>query len=301
MTDAGPGKTGEAPPSARGIRLGERLLPLDRPLVMGVLNVTPDSFSDGGLFYRPEAALAQARRMAEEGADILDVGAESTRPGSTRITAEEELRRLLPVVEPLLREGRLLSVDTSHPKVAEEVLRRGVPLINDVRGLRNPELRRVIGEFKAAAVIMHMRGEPETMQNDPRYEDVVREIKDYLAGQAELARDAGISEIIIDPGIGFGKTLEHNLELLRNLSAFRTLGCPLCLGVSHKTFIGRITGVADPMDRLEGTIVANVFGLLGGADILRVHEVRAAVRTIQMVEAFRGPRGGKDPGLADHR
>lgn len=267
---------------------------------MGVLNVTPDSFSDGGLFDRPEAALALARRMKDEGADILDVGAESTRPGSSRITTEEELRRLLPVLNSLLEEKTaVLSVDTSNPKVAEEVLRRGVRLINDVRGLRNPELREAIARFNAAAVIMHMQGEPETMQDDPRYEDVVREVKDYLAHQAELAAAAGIGQVIIDPGIGFGKTLEHNLELIRNLAAFKELGYPVCLGVSRKGFIGKITGGSDPMDRLEGTIAANAFGLLGGADILRVHDVRAAVRTVKMVEALRGKGGEISFLLAD--
>ena len=283
-------KTEPTRQTGRFLRLGGKSLSLDRPRVMGVLNVTPDSFSEGGLFHRPEAALTHARRMLDEGADIIDIGAESTRPHSTRITTEEELRRLLPVLEPLLDEGRaVLSVDTSNPEVAEEVLRRGVPLINDVRGLRNPDLRDVIGGFGAAALIMHMRGEPETMQEDPRYADVVAEVKAYLARQAERAAASGIREVIIDPGIGFGKTLEHNLALIRNLSGFRDLGRPVCLGVSRKAFIGEITGVPDATDRGEGTIVANAFGLWAGADILRVHDVQAAVRTVKMVEALRGP------------
>lgn len=278
------------------LHLGGKSLSLARPLVMGVVNITPDSFSDGGRFFNPDAALQHARRLLDEGADILDLGAESTRPGSARITAEEELRRLLPVLEPLLEErgggGRtVLSVDTSSPKVAEEALRRGVPLINDVRGLRDPDLRDVIGGFKAAALIMHMRGEPETMQDDPRYGDVVAEVKAHLARQAERAAASGIREVIIDPGIGFGKTLEHNLALIRNLSDFRELGRPVCLGVSRKAFIGEITGAPDVQDRLEGTIVANAFGLGAGADILRVHDVQAAVYTVKMVEALRGPEG----------
>jgi dihydropteroate synthase len=276
------------------LHLGGKSLSLARPLIMGVVNITPDSFSDGGRFFDSDAALQHARRLLDEGADILDLGAESTRPGSARITAEEELRRLLPVLDPLLeKEGdrTVLSVDTSHPEVAEAALRRGVLLINDVRGLRNPDLRDVIGGFKAAALIMHMRGEPETMQDDPRYGDVVGEVKANLARQAERAAASGIREVIIDPGIGFGKTLEHNLALIRNLSDFRDLGRPVCLGVSRKAFIGEITGVPDALDRLEGTIVANAFGLWAGADILRVHDVQAAVRTVKMVEALRGPEG----------
>ncbi len=266
-----------------------RSLSLKPPKVMGALNLTPDSFSDGGLYVRPEDALRRAREMSEEGAAILDLGAESTRPGAHLIEAEEELDRLLPVLEPLLKDPSLLiSVDTSKPKVAEEVLARGVPLINDVRGLRDPALREVIGGFGASAVIMHMQGEPQTMQRSPRYDDVVEEVKAYLDGQARLADKAGIRNLILDPGIGFGKTVEHNLSLLRHLSSLRTLGYPLCLGVSRKSFIGKITGIESPLDRLEGTIVSNALGLWQGADLLRVHEVRAAVRTVQMVEAIRG-------------
>jgi len=276
------------------LHLGGKFLSLARPLIMGVVNITPDSFSDGGRFFEPAAALQHARRLLDKGADILDLGAESARPGSARITAEEELRRLLPVLEPLLEKegGRtVLSVDTSSPEVAEAALRRGVPLINDVRGLRDPDLRDVIGGFKAAALIMHMRGEPDTMQDDPRYGDVVGEVKAHLARQAERAAASGVREVIIDPGIGFGKTLAHNLALIRNLSDFRDLGHPVCLGVSRKAFIGEITGAPDARDRLEGTIVANAFGLGAGADILRVHDVQAAVRTVKMVEALRGPEG----------
>jgi dihydropteroate synthase len=231
--------------------------------------------------------------MKEEGAAILDLGAESTRPGSRPISAEEELDRLLPVLEPLLKDPSLiLSVDTSKPRVAEEVLSLEVPLINDVRGLRDPALREVIGHFGAAALIMHMQGEPETMQLSPHYEDVVEEVKAYLGRQAELAERAGIRDLILDPGIGFGKTTEHNLSLLCRLSSLRSLGYPLCLGVSRKAFIGKVTGTTDPLDRLEGTIVANALGLLQGADLIRVHEVRAAVRTVQMVEAIRGTSAG---------
>ncbi len=282
------------PPSGRVLRLGGKRLSLDRPIVMGVLNVTPDSFSDGGRFSDPRSALAQGRRMIGEGADIIDVGAESTRPGATSIPTEEELRRLLPVLEPLLDDDRgILSVDTSNPRVAEEALRRGVPLINDVRGLRDPELREMIGKHSAAAVIMHMLGEPAIMQNEPQYGDVVGEVKAYLARQAELAAGAGIQQVIIDPGIGFGKTAAHNLEILRNLPQLQDLGHPICLGVSRKAFIGRITGASDPLDRLEGTIAANVLGVLGGADILRVHDVRAAVRTVGMVTAYRDVDGNQ--------
>ena len=269
--------------------LGNKNFTLDRPLIMGVLNVTPDSFSDGGRFFDSQTAIAQGNRMLDEGADIVDLGAESTRPGATPVPPEEELRRLLPVLDSLLDDGRgILSVDTSSPQVAEEALRRGVSLVNDVRGLRNPDLREVIGKHRATAIVMHMLGEPTTMQDNPQYDNVVEEVKAYLAQQSKLAIKAGIQQVIVDPGIGFGKTVAHNLEILRNLSSIGELGYPICLGVSRKAFIGRITDASDQMDRLEGTIAANVLGLLGGAKILRVHDVPAAVRTVQMVTAYSG-------------
>ncbi len=279
-------KTEPTRQTGRFLRLGGKSLSLDRPRVMGVLNVTPDSFSEGGLFHRPEAALTHARRMLDEGADIIDIGAESTRPHSTRITTEEELRRLLPVLGPLLDEGRaVLSVDTSNPEVAEEVLRRGVPLINDVRGLRNPDLRQVIGGFKASAVIMHMQGEPENMQDDPRYDDVVGEVREYLAQQAELATAAGIQQVIVDPGIGFGKTAEQNLLLIQHLGPIVELGYPVLIGPSRKSFMGKILGL-ELQDRLEATIAACVVALVRGARIFRVHDVQPVRRALDMAEAI---------------
>ncbi len=268
------------------LSLRGRTLSLDRVRLMGVLNITPDSFSDGGECLSPQRALSRARSMLADGADILDLGAESTRPGSGGISGEEELSRLLPVLEALCGEGALISVDTRKAGVAREALARGAHLINDVTGLRDPKMRRAVADFGAVAVILHMQGEPETMQREPRYKDVVGEIKGFFERRIELAEKEGVREVILDPGIGFGKTVEHNLEILRRFGEFRALGRPLMLGASRKSFLGAVTGAKSPRDRLEGTIVSNVFGILGGASILRVHDLREGVRTARVAEAI---------------
>lgn len=253
---------------------------------MGVINITPDSFSDGGECFPTESALSRARSMLSQGADILDLGAESTRPGSRGVSTDEELSRLLPVLEGLVKEGAIISVDTRKPEVARQALSLGAHIINDITGLRDQDMRRVVAEFGAAAVILHMQGEPETMQREPKYKDVVGEIKAFFETQLRLVEKDGVGEVILDPGIGFGKTVEHNLEILRRFGEFRALGKPLMLGASRKSFLGAITGAESPRDRLEGTIVSNVFGILGGASILRVHDLREGVRTARVAEAI---------------
>ncbi len=268
------------------LSLRDRVLSLERVRIMGVINITPDSFSDGGECLSSESALSRARSLMTQGADILDLGAESTRPASKGISTEEELARLQPVLEELSRVGAIISVDTRKAEVARRALMLGAHIINDITGLRDPEMRQAVADFGAAAVILHMQGEPETMQREPRYEDVVGEIKAFFERQLRAAEKDGVGEVILDPGIGFGKTVEHNLEILRRFGEFRALGKPLMLGASRKSFLGAITGTQNSRDRLEGTIVSNVFGILGGADILRVHDVREGLRTARVAEAI---------------
>src|SRR5919197_4532311 len=246
---------------------------------MGIANVTPDSFSDGGLYLDPERAIAHGRELAADGADLLDVGGESTRPGASPVGADEELRRVGPVVGALATsEGATVSIDTSKAAVAEAALAAGATVVNDVTALRgDPELAGVCAASGCEVVLMHMLGTPRTMQEDPRYDDVVAEVKSFLRARIEAAVDAGIAQerISIDPGIGFGKTLAHNLELLRRLRELRELGRPVVVGTSRKSFLGRLTG-REVGDRLGGTIASSVLALANGADILRVHDVGAA-------------------------
>jgi dihydropteroate synthase len=268
----------------------DRALPLNRTLLMGVLNVTPDSFSDGGLFLDPSQAVEHARRLIAEGSDILDVGAESSRPGSDPVSEDEEWARLEPVLRCLLREVDVpVSVDTYKPFTARRALEAGAHMINDITGLTDPAMVETIATFQAPVVIMHMKGRPKTMQHDARYEDVVAEVKGFLAAQASLAARGGIRQILIDPGIGFGKNMEHNLELLRRLSELAELPYPLVIGPSRKSFIGKITGAA-VTDRLGGTLGAVTAAVLGGADIVRVHEVKECRQAVAVAEAIRGAR-----------
>jgi dihydropteroate synthase len=243
---------------------------------MGVLNVTPDSFSDGGSFLEPAAALAHAKRMAEEGADLIDVGGESTRPGSEPVGEEEELRRVLPVLESLSDEIPVpLSIDTSKARVANAALALGVAFVNDVRALRgDARMAETVARSSAEVCLMHMRGDPEGMQDDPRYDDVVSEVKAFLEERLAFAVGEGIAEerIWLDPGIGFGKTLEHNLALLRRLDEIVAIGRPVLIGASRKRFIGTLTGRSEP-DRAAGTAAANVIAFERGASMFRVHDV----------------------------
>jgi dihydropteroate synthase len=257
---------------------------------MGVVNVTPDSFSDGGLYLDPEAAIAHGEELARDGAAILDVGGESTRPGAEEVDVEEELRRVLPVVGGLAGVEADISVDTSKSAVAEAALRAGAAIVNDVTALRgDPEMASLCADRGATVVLMHMAGSPRTMQRDPVYEDVVAEVKAFLAERMEAALAAGVEEerIWLDPGIGFGKTAEHNMELLRRLAELCELGRPLVVGTSRKSFIGRVDG-SDSSERLGGTIASSVLAAAEGAEVLRVHDVAEIAQALAVATAVLG-------------
>jgi dihydropteroate synthase len=270
---------------------GNRVLDFEkRPYVMGILNCTPDSFYPGSRLAGTDQAVQRARAMIQAGADILDVGGESTRPGSDPVEAAEEIKRVVPVIERIReRSDVLISIDTRKVEVAEKALSAGADLVNDVSALRGGRLlAECIAERDVPVILMHMRGEPKTMQENPQYGDVIAEITDELSGSINFARSCGIREerIIIDPGIGFGKRLQDNLAILRNLRSLRSLGHPLLIGLSRKSFIGMVLG--KPVDqRLIGTVAANMLALMNGADILRVHDVEEAVDTVKMFEAVR--------------
>ena len=255
---------------------------------MGVLNVTPDSFSDGGRFLDPDAALAQGLALVRDGAAVVDIGGESTRPGSDAVTVDEELRRVLPVVEALAgRVGVPISVDTMKAEVARRALAGGSSLINDVSALRYDEgMVEVVAEAGCPVCLMHMKGEPKTMQDDPRYDDVVDEVLSFLEVRMTYALARGLREdqLMVDPGIGFGKTVEHNLALLRHLDRFTALGRPLVLGTSRKRFLGAILG-AEPAARTTGTVATTVIGLLAGAHVFRVHDVRPNFEALRVALA----------------
>lgn len=273
-------------------RLGDRTLECGPPtLVMGVLNVTPDSFSDGGLFLDHEAAVEHGLRMAADGADLLDVGGESTRPGSQAVPIDEEIARVLPVVKRLAAEVDVpISIDTRKPEVAGAALDVGAVVVNDVSGARDPLMFEVVRRWGAGLVMMHMLGEPKTMQEDPRYVDVVREVRAYLADRVGSAVAAGIKRgrLAVDPGLGFGKAYQHNLTLMRDIGAFLDLGVPVVVGPSRKSFIGAALGDL-PMDqRLEGTAGAVAWLAGHGAHVVRVHDVAEMVRVVRMVDAIRG-------------
>src|SRR5215207_415257 len=260
------------------------------PFIVGILNVTPDSFSDGGDFLDPEAAAEHAATMLDEGADVLDVGGESTRPGSDPVSQEEEIRRVVPVLERILsvRPQAVISVDTYRAGTATAALEAGACLVNDVTALRgDPRMASSVKEAACPVILMHMQGEPKTMQNEPHYEDVVREVRDFLARRAEYAVAAGVrpENIIVDPGIGFGKNLEHNLALLQNLDTVVSLGFPVLVGASRKRFIGEITGVQEAKDRLFGTVATTVLAYTRGATFFRVHDVRANLEALAVAEA----------------
>jgi dihydropteroate synthase len=271
-------------------RVGERAFDCaERTLVMGILNVTPDSFSDGGRFLDRAAAVAHATRMVEDGADILDVGGESTRPGSTAVSVDEELERVRPVIERLaeLHPAIPISIDTRKASVAAEALAAGAAIVNDVSGGADPDMFDVVRERDAAVVLMHMRGEPKTMQEEPRYDDVVGEVHEYLRQRIEAAELAGIDpeRIAIDPGIGFGKDLEHNLELMRRVDVLLDLRRPVLVGPSRKRFLGTILDVPED-DRVEGTIGAVVWLVSRGAHLARVHDVKEVVRAVRVADAI---------------
>ena len=269
--------------------VGDRILG-PGPVLMGILNVTPDSFSDGGEFFDPDAAAARGLAMIGESADVVDVGGESTRPGSDPVPAGEEIRRVVPVVREILsrKSGAIVSIDTYRAETAEAALEAGARIVNDVTALRgDPRLAALVAEARCLVILMHMKGEPKTMQRHPHYDDVVGEVRDFLAARAEHAVSAGVEpqNIIVDPGIGFGKTLEHNLELLRRLEAIVGLGFPVLIGASRKRFIGTITGVEEARDRVFGTVAANVLAREKGAALFRVHDVRANREALEVADA----------------
>ena len=261
-----------------------------RTLVMGVLNVTPDSFSDGGLYADATGAVAHGARMADDGADIVDVGGESTRPGATPVAAEEELQRVLPVIEGLRtsRPDLVLSIDTRNSHVAKEAVAAGASIVNDISGGHDPTMLTVVQEAGAGLVLMHMQGDPRTMQVEPHYDDVVADVHEFLRERVESAVFAGIAAeyLCVDPGIGFGKELEHNLALLRAVERFRDLDVGVMVGASRKRFIGVLTGVEDPAARVEGSIAAAVLSAAHGADAVRVHDVTETVRALRVADAL---------------
>ena len=262
-----------------------------RALVMGILNVTPDSFSDGGLYYERDAAVARAEEMAGEGADIIDVGGESTRPGAEPVPEEEQVRRVVPVIEAIARRLETpISIDTSRAAVARRALDAGAQIINDVTALRDdPMMAPLAAERGAPVVLMHMKGTPRTMQIDPTYEDVVREVVSFLHERIEAAVSQGVrrEQIVVDPGFGFGKTLEHNLELLRRLDELASLGAPILVGTSRKSMLGQILSVG-PRDRVFGMAATVAVALERGVEMVRVHDVRAAVHVAKVIAAIQG-------------
>lgn len=268
-----------------------RRLPLDRPRIMGVLNATPDSFSDGGRFRDVEAALAHARSMVAAGADVIDVGGESTRPGSDPVPADEELRRVLPVLQALRADCDVpLSIDTSKPEVMRAAVASGATIINDVNGLRAPGALAAVAETGAAVCVMHMQGSPRSMQRAPTYADVVHEVRSFLAGQAEALRHLGVprERILLDPGFGFGKTLEHNIALFRGLEALLSLGYPVLVGVSRKSMMGALLGNREVDGRGVGSVAAAMLAVQAGVQMVRVHDVRETADALAVLAAL-GP------------
>ncbi len=263
-----------------------------RPIVMGILNVTPDSFSDGGDHYEPghhpDVAVAFARELLAEGADVIDIGGESTRPGAEPVPEDEELRRVIPVIEALAAAGAIVSVDTTKAGVARRAVEAGAAIVNDVSaGANDGLLLHTVAELDIPYVVMHMRGTPRTMQRDPRYIDVIAEVFDFLTEQVRRLELLGVrrERLIVDPGIGFGKTVGHNLEILRRTREFTSMGLPVLVGTSRKSFIGAITGVEEPSERLEGSLVTAAHAVANGAAIVRVHDVAATVRAVHAARA----------------
>jgi dihydropteroate synthase len=270
------------------LRCGRFSLALDRPLVMGVVNITPDSFSDGGRFRDPEAAVSHARRLADEGADIIDLGGESTRPGAAPVSEQEETERIIPVLRELSFLEKPISVDTRRPAVMKAALAAGASMINDIQALTEPYALEAVAATGCAVCLMHMKGEPATMQREPRYDDVVGEVQAFLKEAVRRVTFAGIGRdrIVVDPGFGFGKTVQHNLAVLRRLPEFASLGVPLLAGLSRKSTIGHLTG--RPVgERLAGSLTMALLALQGGAKILRVHDVKETRDVIAVWEAFK--------------
>jgi dihydropteroate synthase len=265
---------------------GRFQLDLSAPRVMGIVNVTPDSFSDGGKFNRSDKAIAHAMQLVEEGADILDIGGESTRPGATPVPLEEELKRVLPVIKALAQAGVPLSIDTYKPEVMRAAIDSGVDMVNDVRALQAPNAMEIVAKSHVGVCLMHMQGLPQNMQVDPQYADVVLEVMEFLAARLQAAEAAGISRnrLLLDPGFGFGKRTAHNLTLLNHLSSLQSLGIPLLVGLSRKSVLGQVAGL-DVDERLHASIAASVLSAIKGANIVRVHDVKPTVDALKVVAA----------------
>ena len=265
--------------------------PKRKTLVMGIVNVTPDSFSDGGKFFSPEVAISHASKLITQGADIIDIGGESTRPGAEQVSESEELKRVIPVIEKIRTDNPtiLISIDTTKASVAKHAVEAGADIINDVSGLSfDNNMIGIVERFNIPVVIMHMKGNPQNMQSNPKYKDIVNEILDFFKMKIKTAIQSGInrSMIILDPGIGFGKTVEHNFELLSRLNEFNVLELPIMIGPSRKSFIG-ITLDLPPEDRVEGTAAAVSAGVMNGASIVRVHDVKSMKRVVRIIEKIR--------------
>jgi dihydropteroate synthase len=260
-----------------------------RTFVMGVLNVTPDSFSDGSKYMELDSAVLHAKRMESDGADFIDVGGQSTRPGAEEVSVEEEAKRVVPVIKALQGEVKIpISVDTYRSEIADEALKNGAVIVNDISGFNfDKNLPSVVAKHKASAVVMHIKGTPKDMQKNPEYKDLIGEIVQYFENAAWKANVEGIDQIIIDPGIGFGKTLEHNLSILKHLNELKRLDSPIMIGISRKSMIGKILDTDDVNDRLEGTIVLNSVAVLNGVHIIRVHDVKAGVRTAKILDSYK--------------
>jgi dihydropteroate synthase len=282
--------------TARSLRCGRFRLALDRPLVAGVVNVTPDSFSDGGHYLEPSAAIAHAQRLADEGADLIDLGAESSRPGAESVSAEQELSRLMPVLDGLRAFPIPISIDTTKPEVMRAVIGAGAAMINDIGALRSPGALEAVAASDAGVCLMHMQGEPRTMQLEPRYADVVAEVRAFLAERVAAAEARGIARerIVIDPGFGFGKTVGHNFELLRNLHRLTEMGLPVMAGWSRKSTLGAIIG-RRAGERLAASIAAALLAVQHGATIVRVHDVAATRDALAVLAAMEGHGGSGKP------
>ncbi len=271
---------------ARGFCLSLR----ERTCVMGILNVTPDSFSERGEFFDRKKAIRHALNMATDGADVIDVGGESTRPGAKEVGVDEELDRVMPIIESITKSLDIpVSIDTRRAAVAEEAIKAGAAMVNDVSGLKyDPEMARIVAREDVALIVMHMKGTPQDMQTNPTYRNLIKEILESLRESVEMAKRSGVSEdrIAIDPGIGFGKTAEHNLRILNNLAEFKSLGRPICIGTSRKSFIGKVLSLDDPKERLSATLATCVAAIMNGAKIIRVHDVREAVQAARMTDSI---------------
>ena len=268
---------------------GKSLTCGERTWIMGILNVTPDSFSDGGRYLDANRAIDYAYQMIEDGADIIDIGGESSRPGALPVSTDEELTRVLPVIDALAKgTDAFISIDTYKPPVARNALQAGAHIVNDITALGDADMAGVVAGMGAGLILMHMKGVPRTMQHSPVYQDLIPEILTFLRNRIDKAQAEGVcpDRIMIDPGIGFGKTAEHNLEILRSLDAFRSLDKPILIGTSRKAFIGKILNLPNPDDRLEGTAATVAWAIAHGADVVRIHDVKAICKVAQMTDAI---------------